>query len=713
MRQLISCLRELFRGGAFGSFLGCTFKGISHKGISKTLAILRGAVLVASLGAIAVVAEEPTQLIPPPLDKTAPPLEELAPPTALTPPASAPNAPTPNSLTPNALAEEELVPEPTIEEQLPAVSRIGLIEPTEPPWLDGGSGEGLDGGSGEVSGEGLGEGSGEGLNGKMGEGSGGLWHNAEGIFPAALLVESPIRKPRSPLGKLETQLLLQAASPPPRLKLESFLALRLNRLLAMHKTKEVKQMLEQSPDLARTSIVLARTKATASLIEYDIPSACDVERAIETQSELFWLKLKLICDVLEGEQQQAELTYEILTERFSGEVTLTNYLNLAAVLLGQKDKKSITVKSVTDFTELALLRLLELSPGSASYKNGTVAAMLFANPMASNLLRFKNGFEAAAAGTLAMDEFIKFLYSLPSSGSATNLGAKGGNANREDSEGESEGDGGSTLLAEGKINLDPKTVEGKMELMRRLINLEADEQSLISLLKAEADPLKALVLLELLKEADFTTTKNPELVVLLARLYYLNGEYQTANALVNMPSDEATPNKGAIGGITFETQPTPPSNPPSNQVARLVPWQYLFVDATIPTGDWLRKTIISSTNTAKTLEGLKLFYVAAEALDRSLGATNWWPIMAKVNNLLITEEGNEAPPTPDAILWLVPRKAESFGVRLAASLALPHKDFPTRFSPLTVGHTAHYWRSWGLESEAEELLRFALYASGI
>ena len=543
----------------------------------------------------------PTQLVPPPLEEDSAPAEPPPPKQAEF-----------NELLASELEENALKP--------PPLGSIGLLESNQPPWDEN------------------------------------LWQGADPLFVLSLLKNSPLRDATSALGLVEAKLLLQTAPPPQDLNELVFFYRRLERLLAMGKDEEVKVLLDMAMPTASSNPLppLLKIRERLALSGYDMPSACTASELLaEGAAELFSLKLKIICQALAGEVEQAELSFAVFLERFADEVTADNYIRLAAALLGQGEKPQ-KATATADLLELALIKLLEIQPGDSFYPQGVVCRMLFLNPNGAPAARFRNGLCAVAKGAMPLALLRQFIAAYPSPSAEQLAAAK------------------------------PQRASGRLSLLKALTDEDspATERTAIAarLLAAADSPLVASVLLRLLEEN--MPANNPTLATLLARLYYLEGEPQKA---LEYSDDDS-----------------------------LLPWRYLADQADKgEIDDWMRRRLVASTDSARTLYQLRLFYAAAEASGRSLGAESWWPVLIEAYRGLVTEGEGITEARPDLLLWLAPERSQGFGLRVLSSLALPSHLFPNGLSPLTLGHTAHYWLDWGLEEEAHLLLRQAIFAAGL
>lgn len=483
-----------------------------------------------------------------------------------------------------------------------------------------------------------------------------LWRDADPLFLLSLLKNSPLWDATSAPGLVEAKLLLQSAPPPQGVKEQMFFFLRLQRLFAMGKHQEVAALLDMAMPAASTNPLptLLRFKASLALAAYDMPSACATSELIDRPSgETFLLKLKIVCQALSGKREQAELGFAVFLERFADEITAGDYIQLTSVLLGQAAKPERAAPT-TDLLELALIKLLDLPPGEAFYPKGIICRMLFANPNAPSEQRFRNAICAIAKGGMSMEPLRQFIaaYPMPS--------------------------------AEELAAADPKTPKGRLLILKALAE-NKDPILAAKLLAPPSSPLEGLVLLRWVEEnlpKDYDPKQNQPLAKLLARHYYLKGEA----ALAKQYSEDES----------------------------FTPWRYLADQADkAEVGDWMRRQLVVSANPAETLYRLQLFYAAAEASGKGLGAEEWWPVLAEASKGLVIEGKESAQARSDVVLWLAPEQGESFGLKVFSSLALPNRAFPDEVSPLTLGHTAHYWFGWGLDKEADMLLRQALFAAGL
>ena len=143
-----------------------------------------------------------------------------------------------------------------------------------------------------------------------------LWQGAEWSVVSALMPRMPAGLSSSTLRGMARQLLVSQASVPAGKPLDaSFVALRIDRLLAMGDIGNALALLKITPDERRDES-LARTRIEALFFDNNNADACKaVRRAIRGYSGLYWSQAQAFCLALSGEHARASLIADLLRER--------------------------------------------------------------------------------------------------------------------------------------------------------------------------------------------------------------------------------------------------------------------------------------------------------------------------------------------------------------------------------------------------------------
>ena len=145
-----------------------------------------------------------------------------------------------------------------------------------------------------------------------------LWRGAQWPVVRALMPRMPTGLGSATLRDLARRLLVSQASVPVGKPLdESFVALRVDRLLAMGDIGNALALLKITPDERRDE-ALARTRIEALYFENNNADACTaVQNAIRDYSGLYWSQAQAFCLALSGAHARAALIADLLRERES------------------------------------------------------------------------------------------------------------------------------------------------------------------------------------------------------------------------------------------------------------------------------------------------------------------------------------------------------------------------------------------------------------
>lgn len=145
-----------------------------------------------------------------------------------------------------------------------------------------------------------------------------LWRGAQWPVVRALMPRMPAGLGSATLRDMARRLLVSQASVPVGKPLDaSFVALRVDRLLAMGDIGNALALLRITPDERRDE-ALARTRIEALYFENNNADACTaVQNAVRDYSGLYWSQAQAFCLALAGAHARAALIADLLRERES------------------------------------------------------------------------------------------------------------------------------------------------------------------------------------------------------------------------------------------------------------------------------------------------------------------------------------------------------------------------------------------------------------
>lgn len=158
--------------------------------------------------------------------------------------------------------------------------------------------------------------------GLIGEGQGGfglnLWQGAQWSLVNALMPRIPAGTRSTVLREMAQRLLISQASVPEGKPLNaSFVALRVDRLLASGDVANALALLKATPGERRDEN-LTRTRIEALFINNDNSGACNAIRNVASEyTGLYWSQAQAFCLALSGEHARASLIADLLRERES------------------------------------------------------------------------------------------------------------------------------------------------------------------------------------------------------------------------------------------------------------------------------------------------------------------------------------------------------------------------------------------------------------
>jgi hypothetical protein len=253
--------------------------------------------------------------------------------------------------------------------------------------------------------------------GLIAEGQGGfalnLWQGAEWSLVRRLMPRLPAGSPSPALRDLATRLLVSRASVPVGKPLNaSFIALRVDRLLASGDVDNALALLKITPDERRDE-ALSRTRIEALFFNSNNSGACKAIRNESSEySGLYWSQAQAFCLALSGEHARASLIADLLRERES-EVEPLFFAAIDA-LAGSKGRAVPALKA-PGALHLAMMRTAGFRFPAEIVQTGQ-ASVLRAIALAPNAdldTRLIAAEKAHRIGALSGAEIIRLYLSIP------------------------------------------------------------------------------------------------------------------------------------------------------------------------------------------------------------------------------------------------------------------------------------------------------------
>ncbi len=202
-----------------------------------------------------------------------------------------------------------------------------------------------------------------------------LWRGASATTARIVLPLLAV-KPLTPAGQqLARRVLATGAPGPAGVGADPVLvAARASALSAVGDPKAAALLLARAPGMDR-SPDLARAAAESALLASDDPRACSVAQDLSSgRDDIYWLRLRAYCQVLQGKIAQAQLTFDLAQAQVRDGI----YGRLMAVkLAGTGDPGPASLRNGLDF---ALSRGLALDLAGAKPAPAVAAALAGGDP---------------------------------------------------------------------------------------------------------------------------------------------------------------------------------------------------------------------------------------------------------------------------------------------------------------------------------------------
>ena len=253
--------------------------------------------------------------------------------------------------------------------------------------------------------------------GLIGEDQGGfpltLWRGAQWSVVSGLMPRMPAGLGSPALRDMARRLLISRASVPVGKPLDAnFVALRIERLLAMGDVGNALALLKITPDERRDE-ALARTRIEALFFDSNNADACKaVLNAIRDYSGLYWPQAQAFCLALSGSHARASLIADLLRER-EDEIEKVFFAAIDA-LAGANGGKSPALAAPSAL-HLSMMRAagLRFPAEIVQTAQASVLRVVALAPNAALDIRLIAAEKAHRIGALTDDEVVRFYMRIP------------------------------------------------------------------------------------------------------------------------------------------------------------------------------------------------------------------------------------------------------------------------------------------------------------
>jgi hypothetical protein len=253
--------------------------------------------------------------------------------------------------------------------------------------------------------------------GTLAEGGGGfpvdMWRGTDRALVERLLPKlSPAASSPAMRDLTRRLLLTNAEAPAGKSGGVNLFGARADRLMAMGLSADAAALLALQPARS-TDPLSARQRIDSSLLAGDVDGACkavdDTRKA--ASGDAAWQKAQIFCQLRAGQGDEAALGLDLLREQGQGDPA---FFTLIDVLSGNK---AVTLESLPAPTalDLAMLRAasMPIPRDAAQAQNPAVLAMIARDPAIDMPLRLAAAEQAAADGSLPMDQLQMVYASVP------------------------------------------------------------------------------------------------------------------------------------------------------------------------------------------------------------------------------------------------------------------------------------------------------------
>ena len=254
-------------------------------------------------------------------------------------------------------------------------------------------------------------------NGLLSEGQGGFpldfWQGTEWALVSTLMPRMPAGSSSAVVRGLAERLLTSRAAVPANKPVNaSFIALRVDRLLAMGSIRPALALLKITPDERRDEN-LARTRIEALFFNSDNAGACSaVRNARGKYTGLYWSQAQAFCLALSGDHTRAALIADLIRER-ENEIEPVFFTAIDALAGARKDGAPAMVAPMA--LHLAMMRAAKLQVPAEIVQDGAVSVLraVALSPNAALDVRLIAAEKAFRSGALTGEQILKLYLGIP------------------------------------------------------------------------------------------------------------------------------------------------------------------------------------------------------------------------------------------------------------------------------------------------------------
>ena len=254
-------------------------------------------------------------------------------------------------------------------------------------------------------------------NGLLSEGQGGFslnfWQGSEWALVSTLMPRMPAESSSAVIRSLAERLLISRAAVPANKPVSaSFIALRVDRLLAMGRIRPALDLLRITSDERRDEN-LARTRIEALFFDENNAGACTaVQNARGQYTGLYWLQAQAFCLAISGDHTRAALIADLIRER-DHEIEPVFFTAIDALAGARKDGAPALVAPMA--LHLAMMRAAKLRVPTEVVQDGPISVLRTVALSANEALevRLIAAEKALRAGALTGDQILKLYLGIP------------------------------------------------------------------------------------------------------------------------------------------------------------------------------------------------------------------------------------------------------------------------------------------------------------
>lgn len=254
-------------------------------------------------------------------------------------------------------------------------------------------------------------------NGLISEDQGGfppnLWQGTDWALVSALMPRMSAGSPSATIRGLAERLLISRAAVPARKPVDaSFIALRVDRLLAMGRIEQALSLLKITAD-ERQDENLARIRAESMFFNNDTAGACTaIQNERDKYTGLYWSQAQAFCLALSGDHTRAALIADLIRER-EGEIEPVFFAAIDA-LAGAR-KNGTPALQAPAALHLAMMRAAKLQIPAEIVQGGAVSVLrsVALSPNVALAARLIAAEKAHREGALTGEQVLRLYLGIP------------------------------------------------------------------------------------------------------------------------------------------------------------------------------------------------------------------------------------------------------------------------------------------------------------